>query len=641
MEIFPCKIARRFCAFAGSQAVFFVPIGFLCCCALCLNARAQTNSWTNTASANWEDPDWSLGMLPGTNQTVFLTNAGWKAVEIGQNTSENYSQSLGITSLTISSPTNSFNEVLMNYAGLETPLVIDTTNFAGALVIESNAAFVMLSSSLMVGNGSLFSEQGAFSIGGTFIESAGSQVTASYLDLGNIGAGSYDLTNSSLQVYNNETIGGFGYPAMFNQNGGSNTAGNLFLEDSGEYDFYGGYFGCPLYFEGGTFNQWGGTINGLIAPWDGVYSLAGGTFIAGGLSLPSGGYDGEGNFEFSQTGGTNYVGNISLGGGGGGTYTLTDGTLVASSLDVGVFHNPIDAYSDSGNTFIQAGGYHTNGAVSIEGEADYYGVFLCYYRLSGGTLATPSISVNVGQFVQSGGTNDVGAVSIKDDSNYQITGGELSAGTISMTGTAFVHSGGILVSPPFLILTNGIWNEGTNGVQLGQLQLGAGTNSVISFPSGPSILQFAGSSSQAWSTNAELTIQNWNGSLYGGGQQQLIFGSSQTALTAQQLTEVQFQNPAGLPAGTYLARILADGEVAPDSGSPLPLELGLASSQSNGSLQLLIQGDIGQTYEIDASTDLEHWVPLSTLTNSTGTVSFSDSGASNYSQRFYRAQLSQ
>jgi hypothetical protein len=94
-------------------------------------------------------------------------------VEIGENTTENYPQSLGIDSLTISSPTNSFNELLMNYAGLETPLVINTTNSAGSLVVESNAAFVMLSSALEVWNGDLFEEKGAFSIGGTFVESGG------------------------------------------------------------------------------------------------------------------------------------------------------------------------------------------------------------------------------------------------------------------------------------------------------------------------------------------------------------------------------------------------------------------------------------------------------------------------------------
>jgi hypothetical protein len=53
---------------------------------ICLTAsglEAQTiegNAWTNTTSGNWEEPYWSLGVLPGPNQAVLLTNAGWKAL---------------------------------------------------------------------------------------------------------------------------------------------------------------------------------------------------------------------------------------------------------------------------------------------------------------------------------------------------------------------------------------------------------------------------------------------------------------------------------------------------------------------------------------------------------------------------------
>ncbi|HEX3717934.1 MAG TPA: hypothetical protein VH595_08195 [Verrucomicrobiae bacterium] len=44
----------------------------------CVFAAAQlnSNSWIGSTSGNWEDPEWSLGAPPGTNQTVFLTNAG-------------------------------------------------------------------------------------------------------------------------------------------------------------------------------------------------------------------------------------------------------------------------------------------------------------------------------------------------------------------------------------------------------------------------------------------------------------------------------------------------------------------------------------------------------------------------------------
>ena len=50
------------------------------------SAAAQTNSWTNSVSGKWQDAHWSLGQLPGTNQTILFTNAGWKALEIGPDT---------------------------------------------------------------------------------------------------------------------------------------------------------------------------------------------------------------------------------------------------------------------------------------------------------------------------------------------------------------------------------------------------------------------------------------------------------------------------------------------------------------------------------------------------------------------------
>ena len=45
----------------------------------------------------------------------------------------------------------------------------------------------------------------------------------------------------------------------------------------------------------------------------------------------------------------------------------------------------------------------------------------------------------------------------------------------------------------------------------------------------------------------------------------------------------------------------------------------------------------GQRFDIETSTDLRQWQPLSTLTNLTGTLEFSDSGAAQRAARFYRA----
>jgi len=676
VEIYLFKIARRFFAFIKSRVVSFVPIEILCCCTLCLNASAQTNSWTNAASANWEDPEWSLGVLPGTNQTVYLTNAGWKAVEIGENTTQNYPQSLCVSSMAISSPTDSFNELLMNYAGWAVPLSADSMS------VGSNCAVVMDYSSLYVTN--------ELTVDGEFTQDVSSVVmTESGVELGVEAPGTYTLASGLISAANSnsvteETIG-VNFPSQFIQQDGTNQMGYVNIMPGSEYDLNGGILDAAVFLSGGgtefidgTFNQQGGTNTGsvdmettngnyelfggavqgnvilragtfqqrggtnsagLITGWRGEYDLAGGVLSPGDLVVGS---PPQNFLQFAgggieQTGGTNDAGDISM---VFGFYDLRGGTLSARSLTLTTNTLLGGLYA---GFFNQYGGYQTNGGITMIGGRDSYSnVVTASYTLNGGTLETPFITMNLAGFNHHLGTNRVGTISMSNTSTYVMNGGLLVVDEIQVgSNAAFYHSdGGSLAGTRNVILANGGWVEQGLAVQLGQLQLSSGTNSFLTL-SGLCVLQFADSSGVPWSSDGRLTIKNWSGWLYGGGRQQLIFGNSQTALTPQQLTEIQFQNPAGLPAGTYPARILADGEVVPDSGSPLPFELGLATIQSDGSFQLLIQGDIGQTYEIDASTDLQHWVPLSTLTNNTGTVSFSDNGASNYSQRFYRAHSSQ
>jgi autotransporter-associated beta strand protein len=74
------------------------------------------------------------------------------------------------------------------------------------------------------------------------------------------------------------------------------------------------------------------------------------------------------------------------------------------------------------------------------------------------------------------------------------------------------------------------------------------------------VLKFAASAWCSWSKT--VTITNWNGSLNGGGGDELFFGSSADALTSAQLSVIIFANPNGL-SGNYSATILPTGEVVP------------------------------------------------------------------------------
>jgi hypothetical protein len=175
---------------------------------------------------------------------------------------------------------------------------------------------------------------------------------------------------------------------------------------------------------------------------------------------------------------------------------------------------------------------------------------------------------------------------LSSSGTFSEQGGTILLSQMELTGGTFNHAGGTCTISNVLTLENGIWQDGTIGQTFGQLQLDSGTNSTVQFPANTCVLQFSNSSSLTWSNTGVLTIVNWTGSLTGGGTNQLIFGANANALTAQQLSQIHFSNPAGLSAGTYTATILTNGEVVPGTtplfdDSPAPFFAGEASLGSN------------------------------------------------------------
>src|SRR2546422_668493 len=92
------------------------------CCGSTLSCLAQINSWTNPASAKWEQPYWSLGALPGNGQSVVITNGGFKAVGIWPSTVAAFPASLTLSNLTIDAPTDGYSTLLLNFSGSDVPL---------------------------------------------------------------------------------------------------------------------------------------------------------------------------------------------------------------------------------------------------------------------------------------------------------------------------------------------------------------------------------------------------------------------------------------------------------------------------------------------------------------------------------------
>lgn len=637
---------------------------FIFCCAS-IPALCQTNSWTSQVSGNWEDAQWSLGIPPGAGQTVLITNAGFKAVGISPNTSQNDPQTLTNAAFTIASPANSFNTLLLNYAGATHPLVIGDTNLMGSMIVGSNSAVTVLSSALQVRNTNEFGNFiGAFSIGGNFTEDVSSQVTAGFMNLGDVGPGIFILTNDSTLTAYTENIDTQG---VFNQQDGTNiTAG---LELAGQYNMSGGFFGNEIDLRGGTFNQTGGTVSASLLYTFGTYVLAGGMLTSPHLNLPEPpAPDGVRSGSFLQTGGTNVTGSITDG-------ELTDYSVGAGSyvLSNGVLHASGTVYVGPAGEFSQWGGLETNAGFNVAGMLDeFYNPEPSAAELGGGTMLAPSVLVNVGTFTQSGGTNLVaGTVTVNGGvesiyqlnggmlgdlnctvnssggggffqtagvhiatntlaingettnfSGYTLSGGQLTAPNLQLTGGApFYHLGGTLIQTGTLTLA-GILHEQTSGQQFGQLQLSVllqFTNSILVLPSKSNcVVRFADSSGLMWSNQATLMIEDWSGSVSGGGNQRILFGSNVSALSAQQLSQIQFLNPAGLAPGTYPAQILSDGEIAP----------GRALASSELGRQLVLQW--GGSWILQTATNANG--PYSDVTGAMSPYTNSFDGA----RRFFR-----
>src|SRR5438045_2683299 len=104
-------------------------IKFIFWCGLILLARPVQsvqliNDWTNSSSAKWESPYWSLGILPASNQAVNITNSGYKAVNIDSGTFSAYPSSLTVSNLQVSAPSNNLSTLLLNYTGLAAPVKV-------------------------------------------------------------------------------------------------------------------------------------------------------------------------------------------------------------------------------------------------------------------------------------------------------------------------------------------------------------------------------------------------------------------------------------------------------------------------------------------------------------------------------------
>ena len=71
--------------------------------------------------------------------------------------------------------------------------------------------------------------------------------------------------------------------------------------------------------------------------------------------------------------------------------------------------------------------------------------------------------------------------------------------------------------------------------------------------------------------------------------------------------------------------------------SPVPPQVGAVVLVSGGGVQFTLTGGVGQSYTVQASTNLVDWVAVTNMVLSSGSAQFIEYAVTNYPQRFYRA----
>jgi hypothetical protein len=145
-------------------------------------------------------------------------------------------------------------------------------------------------------------------------------------------------------------------------------------------------------------------------------------------------------------------------------------------------------------------------------------------------------------------------------------------------------------------------------------------------PSGNFVAQtghatFAVSTANAWTTDngllAELTFQ-----VQSGGVSQYLWPITVTSVETTEDGYVNHQL-TGTPA------ILS-------ARAPVAARLTPSGALVDGKFSLTVNGDTGASYLVEASTDLKHWAPISTVVPANGSVVVTDNDSSGLPSRFYR-----
>ena len=393
--------------------------------------------------------------------------------------------------------------------------------------------------------------------------------------------------------------------------------------------------GSTLY-AGGTFTTAGTTIVNCIAQWNGSSWSALGSGV-------SGGYKGPYVDALAVSGNTLYAGgDFTTAGGTAANYIAKWNGSSWSALGSGM-NSSVFALAVSGGTLYAGGEFTTadgNAATNIAqwngsswsalgsgiGGVNYYdGVSAL--AVSGSTLYAG------GAFTTAGGSpanniaqwNGSSWSALGSGIDYSVLALAVSGGTL-YAGGAFTTAGGISA--------NNIaqWNGSSWSA------LGSGVDSEVYSLAVSGGTLFAGGDFFNAGGNAANSIAQWNGSSWsalgsgmGGGNGYYTYVYS-LAVSGSTLYAGGTFTTAGTNVSAYAAM------------ANLPDSLAIITSNAafgftNGVFGFEVAGPSGANVVIQASTNLQTWIPLQTNLLGSGPLYFSDSQSPANVQRFYRVQL--
>jgi hypothetical protein len=383
--------------------------------------------------------NWSLGIAPTNNQSLFITNAAAKTVTIDATTASVTSR-MTVTNLTIGGVGAATNTLSLNNAGTASTNFLTVLN---GLALATNGVTTIAGSALEVRGlaGGSLTVDGLLTLN-TGILIATNPPTAAPSIVGNAGLGILQLVGGIAQ-FNNLRLGNVpGAQGIISQSGGSLSAAQAVIGNNGAgtLNLTNGSFSTPFLVVGangpGVVNQMGGTnsLSGLLGivngPGSGTYNLSGGILNAGALEVGNT-FLPPGPGTFTQTGGAVTVTNEFFVGHSGSTntYNLTNGSLSAFVMSVATFGTGV-VYQAGGNITVSSTLNVGDNSSSASGS----------YLLSGGTLSAGSAFIGnygSGTMIQLGGTNSTA---------FTLALGEYSgsSGTCNLTNGLLVATDGAI-----------------------------------------------------------------------------------------------------------------------------------------------------------------------------------------------------